>query len=229
MALIQERNLSELNENGCLRKENSNRNVGSSHSTWREDVLSGPDRMDLGGNKKNKSLDGDKIVEGEYEEEDDLRNIYSPSFNGHEMIFTRDVTEENVDASMSNIGQMASRNDIIRMWKETYSFRQEVINEMIDALFKYYQELKERHKIRGAVAITHWNAVLSKCFDILTRKEDKYKEFFISFIITDDLTKEELVKFFDHCKLKFVGLRQSLETLARKQLYRRMIPKRGGN
>ncbi|EUD64282.1 hypothetical protein C922_05348 [Plasmodium inui San Antonio 1] len=47
MPLIQQRIFSELNEDGCLRGGDSNKNVSSTHSESNEGVLSGFDGMKL--------------------------------------------------------------------------------------------------------------------------------------------------------------------------------------
>ncbi|EUD63813.1 hypothetical protein C922_05806 [Plasmodium inui San Antonio 1] len=227
MSQIQGRNLSELNENGCFRRGNSDRNVNSPDSESDDNVLSAPDEVDLGENEEEDALDSDRIVEKKYEEKSDLCNIDSPRLDQAQVILTSDVTRAEVDQPMNNMEQVPSRNEIIKVWEDAYALEKRAVCKMVSALFKYYEELKERYRVKEELDVTHWNRVMSRYFDVLTKKEEHYNKLFNSFIMKDDLTKQEVVNFLNNCKKEVAELRKSLGTFAKKEFDARIIPKRG--
>ncbi|EUD64163.1 hypothetical protein C922_05455 [Plasmodium inui San Antonio 1] len=211
MVQIQERNLSELNENGCSREGDSDKNVSSSDSEADDDVLSVFDEMDL----------------EDYEEEDDFCNIFSPTSWASEMISTSDVTEEELDELISNMQEVPSKNEIIKMWKRAYALEVQTMSKMLISLFEYYEELKQKHRVREKLAFTHWDSVMCSCFDVLAKREEEYSKLFNGFIMKDELTKQELVNFLNNCKKEAAEFRESLETFAKKEFDGRIIPRRG--
>ncbi|EUD66896.1 hypothetical protein C922_02480 [Plasmodium inui San Antonio 1] len=227
MPQLEGSNLEKLNKDGCFRRNGIDRYVDASDSESDDNMLSAPDEMDLGENEEEDALDSDRIVEQKYEEKSDLCNIDSPRLDQAQVIITSDVTEAKVEQSMNNMEQVTSRNEIIKMWKHAYDLERRAVCKMISALFKYYEELKERYRVKEKHHLTHWNRVMSRCFDVLTKKEEHYNELFNNFIMKDDLTKQECVNFLNSCREKVAELRESLETFAKKEFDGRIIPKRG--
>ncbi|EUD64115.1 hypothetical protein C922_05506 [Plasmodium inui San Antonio 1] len=227
MAQIRGRNLTELNENGCFRERNSDTNVSSSDSESDDDVLSAFDEMDLGENEEKDLLDADENVEEKYKGENDFCNVYSSRFEEGEMIFTSDVTEDELDELINNMEEFPSKNEIIKMWKRAYALEVQTIYKMLIALFEYSEELKDKHQVKEKLAFTHWDSVMSSCLDILTEREQHYSELFDAFIMKDDLTREEFVNFLNNCKMEVAEMRESLETFAKKEFDARIIPERG--
>ncbi|EUD64251.1 hypothetical protein C922_05366 [Plasmodium inui San Antonio 1] len=68
---------------------------------------------------------------------------------------------------------------------------------------------------------------MSRCFVVLTKKEQHYNGLFDSFIRKDDLTKQEFVNFLNSCKKEVSELRESVESFAMREFDARIIPKRG--
>ncbi|EUD64490.1 hypothetical protein C922_05130 [Plasmodium inui San Antonio 1] len=225
MAQIRGRNLSELNENGCFREKNSDTNVSSSNSES-DHVLSGSDKMDLGENEEKDSLDSDPIIEQKYEEKNDFCNIFSPTFWEDAMISTSDVTEEELDQLISNIQEVPSKNEIIKIWKCAYALEVQTMSKMLISLFEYYEELKQKPRVREKLAFTHWDSVMCSCFDVLAEREQEYSKLFNDFIMKDELTKHEFMNFLNNCKKEAAEFRESLENFAKKQFHGRIIPEK---
>ncbi|EUD63891.1 hypothetical protein C922_05727 [Plasmodium inui San Antonio 1] len=136
MPQLQRRNLSELNENGGFRRNNSDGNLNSPDSESDDNVLSAHDEMDLGENEED-ALHSDRIVEQRYEEKSDLCNISSSRLEQAEVILTSGVTKGEVEQPMNNMEQVPSGNEIIKMWKHPYALEILTVCKMISALFKY--------------------------------------------------------------------------------------------
>ncbi|EUD64010.1 hypothetical protein C922_05605 [Plasmodium inui San Antonio 1] len=200
-----------------------------SQSESDDDMLSVFDEMDLTENEQEDALDSDQIVEGKYEEENDLCNISSATFWDSEMIFTSDVANEELDELISNIQEVPSKNEIIKMWKRTYALVVRAVCLMLIALMEYFEELKERHQIEEEDACVPWRRLISICFDVLKEKEEHYNRLFSSLILKGELTKEEFVNFLNNCRREAAELRETLQTLGKKELDEGMIPKEGDN
>ncbi|EUD67834.1 hypothetical protein C922_02023 [Plasmodium inui San Antonio 1] len=229
MAQIQIRNLSELNENGCFRKRNSDTNVSSSDSESNDDVLSEFDEMDLGENEEEDAFDSDRIVEEKYEEKNDLCNIDSPRLDEAEVIFASDVTKEELHEQINNMEEVPSKDEIVTMWKRAYALEVQTISEMLIALMEYFEELKEKHQVEEEHAFTLWGGVMSIFSDVLTEREEHYNKLFYGFIMKDELTKQEFVNFLNNYKKEAAELREILETFAKKELGAEIIPREEGN
>ncbi|CAG9473110.1 unnamed protein product [Plasmodium vivax] len=227
LAKIQARNLSELNENRSLRRRHSNKNVSSSDSDSDDDaVLSGFGEIDSGENEEEDASDSDKNVDEKFEETNDLCNVNVPRFSEAEMIFTSDVTKEELDELINNMEEVPSKNEIIKMWKRAYALEGQGFYEMINGLFEYYEELKEKHQVEEEHASTQWGNVISIFYNILTEREEYYIKLFYDLILKDHLTKEEFVDFLNKCKKEAAELRETLQTLGKGELDAEMVPKK---
>ncbi|GAB67535.1 hypothetical protein PCYB_121030 [Plasmodium cynomolgi strain B] len=226
MAQIQARNLSELNENRCFRKRNSDKNASSSDSDSDDDALSGFDEIDLGENEEDDAFDSDKSVEEKYEEKNDLINADLPNYNEPEMIFVSDVTQEELNELINNMEEFPSKNEIIKMWKRSYALEVQGFYEMINGLFEYFEELKEKHQVEEEHASTQWSNVISIFYNILSEREEYYIKLFYGFIMKDQLSKEEFVNFLNNCKKETAELKETLITLGKGELDAEMIPKK---
>ncbi|ANQ10358.1 Uncharacterized protein PCOAH_00040530 [Plasmodium coatneyi] len=229
MSQIQARNLSESHENSCFRKGNSDKNGDSSDSDSDDDVLSVFDEIDLGENEEEDALDLDQTVEEKYGETNDLRNVEVPELNDPEMIFTSDVTKEELEELINNMEEIPSKNEIIKMWKRAYALEGQEFYEMINGLFEYFKELNEKHQVEAEYAGLQWSNVMSIFCDILTEKEEYYTNLFLDLVMKNKLTKEEFVNFIKKCKKESAELRENLCTFGKNELNDRIIPKESEN
>ncbi|EUD64059.1 hypothetical protein C922_05556, partial [Plasmodium inui San Antonio 1] len=225
MAQIQERNLSELNENGCLRG-GSEKNVTSSDSES-DHVLSWSDKMDLGKNEEQEGLDEEENVEKKYGEID-FYNIFLPTIWERDAIFTSNVKKEEINDLMNDMDEVPSQDEIIKIWKRAYALEGQEYYKMINGLFEYYEELKEKNQVDEEPLFSLWSGVMSKCFDVLKEKEHQYSKLFNGFIIGDGMTKQEFANFLQNCNREAAEFKESLETIAKKEFEARIIPV-GGN
>ncbi|EUD64208.1 hypothetical protein C922_05419 [Plasmodium inui San Antonio 1] len=223
MAQIQGRNLAELNEDGCLREGDSNKNLSSSDFES-DHVLSGSDKMDLGENEEKDGLEADENVEEKYEEKNDLCNIDSPRFDEAGVKFVTDLTKEQLDELINNMEEVPSKDEIIKMWKRAYALEGQEFYEMMNGLFEYYEELKGKHHVEEEPLFSLWSGVMSRCFHVVAEREQEYSKLFNVFIIKDGMTKQEFVNFLEHCRKEAAEFRESLEALAKKEFEAEIIP-----
>lgn len=229
MSQIQARNLSEINENKCLRNGNSDKNAGSSDSDSDDDILSGFDGMDLDENEEADDLDFHQNEEEKYDGKFDLCNVDVPGLMEAEIIFNSDVTKEELEELINNMEEMPSKNEIVKMWKRAYALEGQEFYEMINGLFEYFKELSEKHKVEEEYAGLQWSNIMSIFCDILTEKEEYYINLFYDLVMKNKLTKEEFVNFMKNCKKESAELRESLRIFGKSELDEKMIPKESEN
>ncbi|EUD64261.1 hypothetical protein C922_05363, partial [Plasmodium inui San Antonio 1] len=59
--------------------------------------------------------------------------------------------------------------------------------------------------------------------------EEHYRKLFSGFIMKDGLTKQEFVNFLNSCREEAAELRETLQTLGKRELDAGMIPKQESN
>ncbi|GAW82043.1 Plasmodium exported protein, unknown function [Plasmodium gonderi] len=221
MSQIQRRNLSENNGNGSFRGGNSgNNNVPSVDSNSEDDIFGGFGDIDL----NDDVFPVDQNTEESDKEASGLSNEL-PKINELEMIFSTDLTREELNDMVNSLDDLPSKNDIINIWKHAYAIEGQDFYELISSLYKYFGELKEKYQVDNKCAVDQWGNVISIFYHILSEREENYIKKFYELILKDSITKTEFVDFFNVCTKEAKELRETLHDMGKNELDAEMIPK----